>query len=569
MPEFNITSPSGEKYRVTAPEGASEADVMARVKQASAKADEANKPSGFADFFKSIPGGLLGGLSAAASAGGEAAVLEMGQQEQMPGMPSAGEVEASLGGDRLHKPQTRAGRFGRTAGEFLGNPASWVGPGGPVAKGVSAASAAIGSEAAGQATEGTKLEGPARFVGAVAGGQAPAAALRIASPLAVPAGRAATRDILRAEGVEPTAGEITGSRPLRTAESHLGNAPGSGSAFQRAKDVELQQYTAAALRRGGENVNINDLHTGVEPDVVTRSFDRIAGNLERVATRLPIVRDQRLGDDITRINAELVAERLPQDSINRIVAQMENTWNAFVPDARGRAVMDGGTYQAHTRHGTPLQRAIDDPDPNVAYYATRVRSALDDAMERTATGRGTRPGVGRQQALQDLRDARRQWYNMLVISRAIASNPDGLITPQKLRQLLTSSDDKKIQYAAGRGDLNELTRAGTSMMQPIPNSGTAERQMASNLALTFSIPTLGTTYAPGLAGRVLMLPLMQDYLKGDLPAQAQARALLDSLPPSGATALRSGAGSVLSGNSNDAPPPSNVIRYDQRGYRIQ
>ena len=31
MPEFKITSPSGQSYKVTAPEGASEQEVLAKV----------------------------------------------------------------------------------------------------------------------------------------------------------------------------------------------------------------------------------------------------------------------------------------------------------------------------------------------------------------------------------------------------------------------------------------------------------------------------------------------------------------------------------------------------------
>jgi hypothetical protein len=576
MAEFMITSPSGEKYKVTAPEGASQSDVMERVKQAQGKASEANKPSGFLDFFKSIPHGIVKGFAGAASASGQAAQAEMSEEITTPGPEF---TTSALGGDALHKPQTRAGRFGETVGEFAGNPASWIGPGGPVAKGVGAVASAVGSEAAGQVTEGTGLEPWARLGGAVAGGQLPAAALHVASPLAVTAGRAATRDVLRGEGIEPTAGEITGSKALRYGEHHLGDAPGSGGAFTRVKDTELHQFTGAVIERMGEHAD------AATPEVINRARDRIGAVLENVAARLPINRDRQFDQDLTQISTDLTTERLPPDSVNRIMAQVENLWAGFMPDARGRAVMDGRAYQAATRHGTPLQRAIDDPDPNISYYATRVRSALDDAMERTATGRGTRPGVGRQQALEDLREARREWYNMLVISRAAASAgesaAEGLVTPQKLRQLLTSSDDKKIQYAAGRGDLNELAHAGTEMMSPLPNSGTAQRNLLTDIPARIGAAVGGAatqaahgepisgalagSMAPGLAGRALMSPLMQDYLKGDLPAQAQARAVLDALPPGGVTALRSGADSALTAAPDQKRDPRHLSDAELRG----
>jgi hypothetical protein len=71
--------------------------------------------------------------------------------------------------ETLHKPQTTAGEYAETIGEFA--PAAATGGGsflGRVGKGVIAP--AVASESAGQLTEGTALEPWARFVGAVTGG---------------------------------------------------------------------------------------------------------------------------------------------------------------------------------------------------------------------------------------------------------------------------------------------------------------------------------------------------------------------------------------------------------------
>ena len=67
------------------------------------------------------------------------------------------------------EPQTTAGKYARTIGEFA--PAA-VAPGGIFRKAASVAVPAIASEAAGQATEGTPLEPYARLGGALAGGVA-------------------------------------------------------------------------------------------------------------------------------------------------------------------------------------------------------------------------------------------------------------------------------------------------------------------------------------------------------------------------------------------------------------
>lgn len=69
-----------------------------------------------------------------------------------------------------YEPQTRAGKFARTAGEFA--PGAVAGPGGWLTKGATTFGAAGLSEGLGQASEGTALEAPARVAGAVFGGLA-------------------------------------------------------------------------------------------------------------------------------------------------------------------------------------------------------------------------------------------------------------------------------------------------------------------------------------------------------------------------------------------------------------
>ena len=65
-----------------------------------------------------------------------------------------------------YQPQTTYGKYAGTVGEFL--PAAVGGPVGLLRRGATAAAAGLGSEAAGQAAEGTAIEPYARIVGAIA-----------------------------------------------------------------------------------------------------------------------------------------------------------------------------------------------------------------------------------------------------------------------------------------------------------------------------------------------------------------------------------------------------------------
>lgn len=90
-------------------------------------------------------------------------------------LPQAATVQSGIESvtGPLHKPQTTAGRYASTVGEFT--PGAMLGPGGAVRNAVNFAVApGIASEAAGQITRGTPYETPARVGAAIATGGAAA-----------------------------------------------------------------------------------------------------------------------------------------------------------------------------------------------------------------------------------------------------------------------------------------------------------------------------------------------------------------------------------------------------------
>lgn len=76
-------------------------------------------------------------------------------------------VEAVTG--KLPEPQTTAGKYASSAGQFVGNPLSYLGPGGVIPKVASAVTGGLGSEAGRQAAEGTKYEDIASLAGGLVG----------------------------------------------------------------------------------------------------------------------------------------------------------------------------------------------------------------------------------------------------------------------------------------------------------------------------------------------------------------------------------------------------------------
>jgi hypothetical protein len=126
--------------------------------------------AGANDFFRSIPRGIVSGLNNAGSALARATQAEMGQDVDAPTPEQGMEIlEREVTGP-MHRPEGRAGKFGASVGESLGNPASYLVPGSLPFKVGTAVLGGLGSEAGGQLGEGTPLEVPFRFAGGALGG---------------------------------------------------------------------------------------------------------------------------------------------------------------------------------------------------------------------------------------------------------------------------------------------------------------------------------------------------------------------------------------------------------------
>lgn len=106
-------------------------------------------------------------------------------------MPTTSEVQGltdSVAGP-AYQPQTVPGHYARTIGQFA--PSALAGPGGMVRKAAMAVIPALASETAGQVTEGSDLEGPARFLAGLAGTAASAGRNVGTAKGALPAARTA------------------------------------------------------------------------------------------------------------------------------------------------------------------------------------------------------------------------------------------------------------------------------------------------------------------------------------------------------------------------------------------
>lgn len=227
MIEVELPDGSIAEFPDGTPEGTIKTALMKHVQGSQPSVGEDVAKSGASGFARGVAdlAGLPGTIGDALKSGGEFALRkgyelatgaapspEGGMVERFFAGPTS-EVEAQmigggsnpLGGENLraglsaltggatdYQPQTTAGEYARTAGEFA--PAAIAGPGGLLRKAAMTAVPSAASETAGQLTEGTALEPWARAGGALAGGLATAGRV---NPTAVAAKGAPTREALK------------------------------------------------------------------------------------------------------------------------------------------------------------------------------------------------------------------------------------------------------------------------------------------------------------------------------------------------------------------------------------
>lgn len=526
MATFEITAPDGTVFEITAPDDATEDQVLAYAQQQFASqtdapaeqqptaAVEALDPtegmSGYEKFMAGMGKSVndtWNGLRQVGGAIGDA----------IPGVDltdwRAG-VQADIDDARaLDAPLMNTG-WG-TAGNISGQVAQVAIPVGGVA---GRATTLLGRAApyAGAAARGGAFSGAqpvsgdeSRLTNALLGAGTGVVGQGIAAGLGGVANRARTAispvvqrsiDAAQRAGIPLRAAQVSGSQFLKTAQSAMDMVPFSGAGMMARRQQE--GFNRAVGRTfGADEPYLDDV-------VMAGARQRIGQTYNDVYARNNITLD----DDAIRRMLEIegrAATNLTPDNAQVVRNQVQRVLDAFedgqVPGAR---------YQ-------------------------NLRGDLAEVMDGSATGQLVRALRGEVDAsaarsvggvdAEALRQANAQWANMRTAESALqqVSGAGGNIRPSSLYPLVRNGST---------GEMRELAQIGQNVLKdPIPNSGTAQRELFYNLlglgggvaASSDSLPTWARAAGGGLAaGRALNSPLLARALLGARPAN---QAALDGL----------------------------------------
>ena len=344
-------------------------------------------------------------------------------------------------------PQSTPAEYAGTAGEFIGGGLLFGG-----GAGANAAARAgdmvrtsivpgLTSEAAGQATEGTAIEPYARFLGGLLGA---AGASAVGGPKSFGASgssaeQAAMGNRLAAEGVRPTAGQVSGNQTLMAAEGRL-----------QPTAAQIEDFTAATMRQIGSTSRVAtpDALRATEQAIVKQMDDAVAG-----VTISPTAQNARAAADI--------AARYSIDApgIN-LVPRIRGIATEITSAARGGNV----SLDQLKAWRSAIGRLTVSPDVATRDAAHGLRGLIDDMTDAALIA------AGRESDIASLATAREAYRNYIGVRDAAsrAGAEAGLLSPTALNQSMIRAQGREA-YATGRSTpMTEFTRAGAATLRPAP-----------------------------------------------------------------------------------------------------
>lgn len=272
-----------------------------------------------------------------------------------------------------------------------------------------------------------------------------------------------------------------------------------------ARTEQHPAFTSAVARTFGESAD------KITPEVMDRAKTRLGKEFNRLAEGITIQADDAFRSRLAAIQDE-AAQVLGDSEVKPILNQIGNI-SSKITDG----ILDGKVYQALTRKGAPLDRALSSADPNIKYYAGQVREALDEAMQKSIS----------PDAAAQLRNARLQYKNMKTVEDLVEKSTDGLLSPALLMNEVRKSY-KNMAYQ-GAGEIGDLAKIGQTFLKSPPTSGTSERLGimaalagggASLANPSVALPTLGGLGAAIAGGNIARGALNSDFYRNLMIANA-------------------------------------------------
>jgi hypothetical protein len=518
MPTYNVTGPDGRKYRVTAPDGASQEEIIAYAQKnvppvdaAQVGAEQATADTSPLQTPFIMAGRTMDRLAAGAKqavrgglnriSGGEQNLSSLITGKQGPGLgdravSAIDRFGAALGMDPGAQLDDRAEQDRNTkAVEPLAKRDPVLAFAGEAAPAL-AAKTPLGFAGMAALEYGTPEEKAMRTGLAYAGGKAGEYVLGKVLPKAIQPNRgapdAAVADAVGAAeriGYKPTAGQQTGSKGIQAIEQQLSKNAVAGGQARAFNEANQQAVNSAAARAMGENA------TKLTDDVLAGAQKRIGGTFEDVSSRNTV---NVAGDDILSALAKLDEQ---QRALGSFAQPQVSALVDKGLDLAAKGNVEGKTYQIiRSELGKQAKSAYAGQNSTLGDALKSVQRALDDAADASISAA--------DKEMWSL--ARKQWQALKLVNTKNGIVEGGNVSAAKLATKVDKAGTVRSQ------ELRDIAKIGETF-KPLPDSGTASN-LLTQLLMTGGAGMVGagalatSLLAPAAASKAVFSDVGRKYL---------------------------------------------------------
>lgn len=298
------------------------------------------------------------------------------------------------------------------------------------------------------------LRGGAAYAGNKVGelvGKAGGRVLQPTRSTEMPQAQVLANDAADRLGVKLSAGEASGNRALKYAESATADLPIASGMATKRHQANAQAMNAAALRAVGQSGN------EVTEAALAQARSDIGQEYRRILDPAKIELDNSFRGEVKAIGNSKVMKELQDQDMESLLGQFRNM-------PAGKISVSGDWFQ---QNKTALDQAVRAAYNNNEPAKARALEQFEKALDRAAM-RSLAPA---EQAAY--KTAQKQWASLRMIEAGkVVEN--GNVMPGRLDSAL--GNRYKAAYKEGKikGDLPDIARLA-STLRPPPNSGSVPR----------------------------------------------------------------------------------------------
>jgi hypothetical protein len=562
MPVFEVTSPDGQTFDITVPEGATQEQALAFAKlkfaaKAPTKPVEATSLQPAPSIGEKLYRGAKDPLDASAQLFEK--VMPAGFNEAnrsannwlaeklgvVTPMPAGGVNELIANQEKAYQGRrAAAGETGLDAWRLAGNVVSpmnaVIAAKAPQAAsllgrvGVGAAQGAL-SGALNPVTEGdfwtekVKQAG----MGTLVGGALPVATGALSRVISPAASTNPEIALLKSEGIKPTLGQTLGGW-ANAIEEKAQSLPIMGDAIRYNRSKSWDDLNRAATNRALAEVDENlPANVKVGNDAVLYTRKLLGDKYDALVPKLGVQVDQpfatALGSIQSMVNQGAI-EPKAADALKRFVD------DSIIGKFQGQGAMTGQTFKG-------VQEAITKKIQALGASTNHDERLMGQALKEIGTEFQDLLIRSNPQYAKELAALNKAWGNFKIVQRGASGvgTDAGVMTPAQLQNAVKAQDfsKDKARFAEGLARMQDLSQAGKrNLGNRIPDSGTSGRNLTATLlgsvglgaAAPASLAVTGPVLGALGTGALGYLPPVQRLLSGAVSARPQvAQPIADAL----------------------------------------